>query len=54
MDWMKCFKEYNRVYRVHALRRMFVRNITFGEIDEILDRIEVIEEYPDDKPYPSC
>ena len=54
MDWIKCFKEYNRVYRVHALRRMFVRNITFGEIDEILDRIEVIEEYPEDKPYPSC
>jgi hypothetical protein len=54
MDWIKCFKEYDRVYRVHALRRMFERNITFDEINEIVDRVEVIEEYIEDIPYPSC
>jgi hypothetical protein len=54
MDWIKCFKEYRRIFRVHALRRMFERNITFDEITEIIDRIEVIEEYLEGKPYPSC
>jgi len=54
MDWTKCLKEYKRIFRVHALRRMFERNIKFAEVDEILDRVEVIEEYPEDRPFTSC
>lgn len=30
------------------------RNISRGEILEIIKRGEIVEEYPDDQPYPSC
>jgi hypothetical protein len=33
---------------------MFERNIAYGELFEALGNVEVIEEYPDDHPYPSC
>jgi hypothetical protein len=32
---------------------MFERNISFDEIHELLRSGEVIEEYPDDEPFPS-
>jgi len=54
MDWIKYFKEYKRIYRIHALSRMFERNITFDEIKEISEGASVVEEYPKDRPYPSC
>jgi len=54
MDWIKHFQEYKRVFRVHALSRMFERNISFDEINEIAGGVKVIEEYPKDTPYPSC
>jgi hypothetical protein len=34
--------------------RMFERSISFDDIDQALSSIRVIEEYPDDQPYPSC
>jgi len=42
------------VYRVHAIQRMFSRRISEVELIEALDRAEVIEEDPNDKPYPSA
>ena len=54
MDWIKCLKEHRRIFRAHAIRRMFERNIVYGELVEALEEAEVIEEYPDDHPYPSC
>ena len=54
MDWLLCFKNYNKEYRTHALERMIKRKIYFSDIDEIMYGLEVIEEYPDDFPYPSC
>lgn len=41
------------VFRVHAVRRMFERGISEPDIQEMLSSGEVIETYPDDKPYPS-
>ena len=41
------------VFRVHAIRRMFERNITAEEIRRVVENGEVIEEYPHDEPYPS-
>lgn len=44
----------NIIYRVHALhavRRMFERNITEEAIKEILNNGLIIQKY--DKPYPS-
>ena len=41
------------VYRVHALQRMFERGITEEDVHQVLETGEVIERYPDDRPYPS-
>ncbi len=54
MNWLYCFKEYERKYRSHAIERMFQRDISFEDIDQIYNNVEVIEEYPDDFPFPSC
>lgn len=39
---------------VHALRRRVKRNISTSEIESAILSGEIIEEYPDDFPYPSC
>ncbi len=41
------------VFRVHALRRMFLRRIDETDVREVLASGETIETYPDDTPYPS-
>ena len=41
------------IYRIHAIERMFQRGISEPEIETIVLNGEVIEEYLDDKPYPS-
>ena len=41
------------VFRVHAIRRMFERGITIADVRNVLDNGEVIEDYPNDFPYPS-
>ena len=41
------------VFRVHAVRRMFERNIGVADVRNALETGEAIESYPDDKPYPS-
>ncbi|MSR77674.1 MAG: DUF4258 domain-containing protein [Candidatus Omnitrophica bacterium] len=40
-------------FRFHAVQRMFERDISVDEIRTILKTGEVIEDYPNDKPYPS-
>ena len=47
------FKKYTIKYRTHALKRMMERNISFIEIDEIVENMEIIKEYPEDKPFQS-
>lgn len=43
----------NFIYRLHAIERMFQRDISEIEVkDAVLNGI-TIEEYKDDKPYPS-
>lgn len=38
---------------MHAVQRMFRRNITEQDVRRVLERGEVVENYPDDTPYPS-
>jgi len=40
-------------FRVHALRRMFERGISVEDVESVLDAGEVVESYPEDRPYPS-
>lgn len=50
----KKFPAYRKLtFRIHALRQMFQRKITDSDIRELLGSGNVIEEYPDDMPYPS-
>lgn len=45
---------YDRlVFRVDAIRRMFERHISAEDARHVLKTGEVIENYPDDTPYPS-
>jgi hypothetical protein len=43
----------NLVFRVHAIQRMYQRNISDDEVRAVLVTGETIEDYPDDTPYPS-
>jgi hypothetical protein len=41
------------IFRIHAIRRMFQRGITEGQVLQVIENGQTIEEYPDDSPYPS-
>ena len=41
------------VFRVHALQRMFERRISVQDVKVATEGGGTIEDYPDDKPYPS-
>ena len=38
----------------HAITRMFERSISRHEVQEVLQTGETVEDYPNDKPFPSC
>ena len=42
------------IYRQHAVRRMFERSISTDDVVAALADGRVIEDYPNDTPYPSC
>lgn len=46
-------EQFTIKYRVHAIKRMFERNISDEDVLYILSNGQVIQEYPDDNPYPS-
>ena len=46
-------KELRLVFRVHAIQRMFQRNVSAEEVRQIVVTGETIETYPDDQPFPS-
>ena len=41
------------IYRLHAIERMFQRDISEKQVEEVIENGEIIESYIDDKPYPS-
>lgn len=41
------------IFRLHAVERMFERDISEAEVEETVSSGSVIEEYKNDKPYPS-
>jgi hypothetical protein len=42
------------VFKDHAILRMLERSITKNEVLETINHGEIIEEYKEDFPYPSC
>ena len=42
------------IYRTHAIERMFQRDVNEEDVEHVVKCGEIIENYPDDYPYPSC
>lgn len=42
------------VFRVHAIERMFLRGVSEDAVRHVLKTGKVVEDYPNDTPYPSC
>ncbi len=42
------------IFRVHAIQRMAQRGIRVEDVRRILETGQVIEDYPNDFPYPSA
>jgi hypothetical protein len=40
-------------FRLHAIQKMFERQISAGDVRWVIENGEIIREYPDDTPYPS-
>jgi hypothetical protein len=47
-------EKQNHRFSNHAIERMAERKITRQEIEQVITRGEIIEEYPEDKYGPSC
>src|SRR5689334_17271561 len=41
------------IFRMHATRRMFERRVGVEEIRRVVEAGDIVEDYPDDTPYPS-
>ncbi|MCY0898793.1 MAG: DUF4258 domain-containing protein [Firmicutes bacterium] len=41
------------IFRVHAVQRIFERNISPAVVEAVIQGGTIIERYPDDTPYPS-
>ena len=41
-------------FRLHAVERMFERDISAEDVRRIIESGKIIEDYPKDTPYPSC
>jgi hypothetical protein len=44
----------NIVFSNHAVQQMFLRRIGRGEVKAVIAYGEIIEDMPDDEPFPSC
>ena len=53
MDYYVVMKNWRIIFRIHAIQRMFTRQISDENVRYALDKGEVIENYPNDTPYPS-
>ncbi len=42
------------VFSGHAVKRMFERKIRLRDVETVLRDGEIIDEYPEDAPFPSC
>ncbi|MEQ8226285.1 MAG: DUF4258 domain-containing protein [Candidatus Eremiobacterota bacterium] len=47
-------KEGKILIRDHAMMRFDQRGITIEEVEHVIMTGELIEDYPDDKPFPGC
>lgn len=48
------FNSLTIMWQKHALQRMLERSVTRSEVKTAIQNGKIIEEYPEDYPYPSC
>lgn len=53
-DFRKINKSENIVISLHGQLRLNEQNITVDDVMNAIDNGEIIEQYPDDFPFPSC
>lgn len=53
-DFRKINKSENIVISLHGQLRLNERNITVDDVMNAIDNGEIIEQYPEDFPFPSC
>ena len=41
-------------WTLHAAKRLLQRGISSLDVEAVVNNGEIIEDYPDDTPYPSC
>lgn len=44
--------DYSKMYRIHAIQRMFERNVSVDELSNIIIDGKLVEKYKNDSPYP--
>ena len=44
----------NVEFRLHAVERMFERGISTDDVRRVIQAGKIIEDYPNDTPFPSC
>lgn len=42
------------VWTIHVMKRLLKHGISMEEVGQCIESGEIIEQYPDDFPYPSC
>ena len=45
--------DHTIIFRVHAIQQMFHRGLSEVDVRDVLEHGEVIEDYPNDLPYPA-
>jgi hypothetical protein len=53
-DLRKSCAENKVIITQHAIKRLLERGITMADIIEVINNGEIIRQYEDDKPFPSC
>lgn len=48
------FREDKVTWTIHTARRMIAKQITTADVERCILEGEIIEQYSDDYPYPSC
>ena len=53
-DLRKSCAENRIIITQHATRRLLERGISMSDVNNVINNGEIIREYEDDKPFPSC
>lgn len=53
-DILRCVKQKRVRMTIHVKKRMDERDIDTDDLLHVLENGDILEQYPNDKPFPSC